>query len=104
MPDEDDETVLKGSVLIFFHCILERQEPMLALVMMLTLIKINKMFPKDYITSRISSTIKQMDSSAEVYLFGSRARGDERKDSDWDLLVLSKKPITLKDEQSVRQN
>ncbi len=60
------------------------------------------MFSKDYITSKISNTIKQLDSSAEVFLFGSRARNEEHNDSDWDLLVLSNKPVTLKDEQAFR--
>ena len=32
-----------------------------------------------------------MDSTAEVWLYGSRARGDARGDSDWDVLVLSNK-------------
>ena len=36
--------------------------------------------------------------SASVYLYGSRARGDNRKDSDWDLLILlDKETITLSD-------
>lgn len=29
-----------------------------------------------------------MEPGAEIYLFGSRARGDHKPDSDWDLLVL----------------
>ncbi|MBN1927261.1 MAG: nucleotidyltransferase domain-containing protein [Prolixibacteraceae bacterium] len=40
---------------------------------------------------RIKSGIKAIDSEAEIYLFGSRARGDNRHDSDWDILVVSSK-------------
>lgn len=40
------------------------------------------------ILSRISNSVHASDPEAEVYLFGSRARGDYRPDSDWDLLVL----------------
>ena len=32
-----------------------------------------------------------------VYLFGSRARGDERPDSDYDLLVVTSKDFSLSD-------
>jgi uncharacterized protein len=37
--------------------------------------------------------INQVDPSAEVYLFGSRARNDYRIDSDWDLLILTEKEV-----------
>ncbi len=60
------------------------------------------MFTRSYITSKISKTIKQIDSTAEVFLFGSRARHEEHKESDWDLLVLSNNPVTIKEEQSIR--
>ncbi len=60
------------------------------------------MFSKKYITSKISTTIKQVDASAEVFLFGSRARNEEHNESDGDLLVLTNKPVTLKEEQSFR--
>lgn len=40
------------------------------------------------IQDRISYTIHDKDPLAEAYLFGSRARGDSRVDSDWDVLIL----------------
>jgi len=59
---------------------------------------------KKLITQKISAKIKEIDASAEIYLFGSRARGDEKPDSDWDILILSKNQITLKDEQKFRHH
>lgn len=40
------------------------------------------------IISKISKSIHSKDPSAEAFLFGSRARGDAREDSDWDVLIL----------------
>jgi predicted nucleotidyltransferase len=40
------------------------------------------------VLSKIKETIKLIDPQAEVILYGSRARGDDRADSDWDLLIL----------------
>ena len=43
-------------------------------------------------TRNISRLIKQrvseLDPTAEVILYGSRARGDDNFDSDWDILIL----------------
>ena len=38
--------------------------------------------------AKTKSAILSVEPDAEVFLFGSRARGDYNKDSDWDLLVL----------------
>ena len=40
------------------------------------------------ILDKISKSIHGNDPEAEAFLFGSRARGDHRKDSDWDILIL----------------
>ena len=42
----------------------------------------------DQIIDRISKSIHHTDYTADVFLFGSRARGDNKKDSDWDILIL----------------
>jgi predicted nucleotidyltransferase len=41
-----------------------------------------------HLATRIRTEIKRIDPKAKVVLFGSRARGDAKKDSDWDLLIL----------------
>jgi len=53
------------------------------------------------IIEKIKSTVAQTDSSAEIILFGSRARGDAKIDSDWDLLIIiNKQKVTREIEQS----
>lgn len=44
------------------------------------------------VLAKIKSAIFKKDPEAEVILFGSRARGEERKNSDWDILILLKTP------------
>ena len=41
-----------------------------------------------HIATRIRTEIKRIDPKAKIVLFGSRARGNAKKDSDWDLLIL----------------
>jgi len=55
------------------------------------------------ILNRIKAGISKVDPGAEVYLYGSRARGDNRQDSDWDILVISpKEKITYEYESDLR--
>jgi len=42
----------------------------------------------DQIKNKIAVTIHEKDPNAVAYLFGSRARGDFKPDSDWDILIL----------------
>ena len=37
----------------------------------------------------VKRSVLEIDPQAEVWLFGSQARGDAREDSDWDFLVLT---------------
>ncbi len=43
---------------------------------------------KSEILKEIKLAVLQIDSNAEVVLFGSRARGDFHEESDWDVLIL----------------
>lgn len=47
------------------------------------------------ILSKIKLQIEEIDPNARIILFGSRARGDARKNSDWDFLILTKKEVTI---------
>jgi uncharacterized protein len=56
------------------------------------------------LTKRIKQELLQIEPEAEIYLFGSRARGDFKSDSDWDVLVLSpQKKITYDYELKLRE-
>jgi len=57
----------------------------------------------DVILKNISSAIRGQDPSAQAYLFGSRARGDHKLNSDWDILILVKnKKVTNEIEDKFR--
>ena len=60
---------------------------------------------KQYITQLIRQKVNEIDNTAEVILYGSRARGDNRRDSDWDVMILLKrKDVDKKVEQTFRHN
>jgi predicted nucleotidyltransferase len=54
------------------------------------------------ILAKIKQAVKRIEPKAKIILFGSRARGDERTDSDWDLLILIPGKADLKKEQEFR--
>ena len=45
-----------------------------------------------------------IDPKAQVIIFGSRARGDAKKESDWDILILTDYPVSTEIERSFRNN
>ena len=42
----------------------------------------------EVIKENITKAIHRQDPTAQAFLFGSRARGDNKPDSDWDILIL----------------
>ena len=56
----------------------------------------------EHISRLIRDSIHFLDPQAEVILYGSRARGDERSDSDWDILILTNYPVDLETERKFR--
>lgn len=60
----------------------------------------NKKF--HHIAQEIRQYVNAVDPTAEVILYGSRARGDERHDSDWDILILTDEQADLSVERQFR--
>ncbi len=58
---------------------------------------------EEIIRTKIKEQIRYYNSDAEVLLFGSHARGDYRKDSDWDILILlNQADVCREDEKTYR--
>ncbi len=54
------------------------------------------------IANRIRQAVSTVDPDAEVILYGSRVRGDERPDSDWDIIVLTNYEVDVQKEREFR--
>lgn len=54
------------------------------------------------ISNKVKETVLSIDKDAQVILFGSRARGDHRKDSDWDMLILTNRKVDGKFKREIR--
>lgn len=60
---------------------------------------------KQHILQLIRQKVSEIDNTAEVILYGSRARGDNKRDSDWDVMILLKRNnVDKKTEQTFRHN
>jgi predicted nucleotidyltransferase len=53
--------------------------------------------------AKCRDSIRSLDPSVEIILYGSRARGDANAESDYDLLILTDGEATLKREDSFRR-
>ena len=51
---------------------------------------------------KIKNAVTELDPDARIILFGSRARGDFGKDSDWDLLILTRIPASEENKRNIR--
>jgi predicted nucleotidyltransferase len=58
---------------------------------------------KDFL-QKIKQQVLKEDKQASVILFGSRARGDNKPDSDWDVLILLTKERSTELERKLRDN
>lgn len=60
---------------------------------------------KQHIIQLIRQKVSELDNTAEVILYGSRARGDNKRDSDWDVMILlNRKKVDKKVEQTYRHH
>lgn len=52
----------------------------------------------------LKRAVLKHEANAKVILYGSRARGDGKEDSDWDLLVLTNKKLDVKTEGRIHDS
>lgn len=51
----------------------------------------------------VKETVAEIDQDARVILFGSRARGDFRAESDWDFLILTREEASWELQDKIRE-
>jgi predicted nucleotidyltransferase len=57
---------------------------------------------RDQLTYQVKRSIKNIDPKASIYLYGSKARGDDSPSSDWDFLILTSKDATEENKKEIR--
>ena len=94
--DKLARTVLRGRKLPG-QCIFKEKTKLLDFIIFATMKE-----KTNTISQLIRRTIDSIDPKAKVILYGSRARGDEHADSDWDILILTDYPVDLETENKFR--
>jgi len=62
------------------------------------------MVHRSTIFNLVKHAVHEVDNDAKIILFGSRARGDSRKDSDWDFLILLNQKVSPEIERKIIDN
>jgi len=57
---------------------------------------------KEIVLAMIKKQVREIDPLADIILYGSRARGDARPDSDWDILILVNSTADIETEKIFR--
>ena len=57
---------------------------------------------RDQLTYKVKRSVKNIDPNASIYLFGSKARGDDSPYSDWDFLILTSMDANEKYKKQIR--
>jgi predicted nucleotidyltransferase len=60
------------------------------------------MIDKETLLKRVKTAIQDLVPGAEIILYGSRAMGTARPDSDWDFLVLLPMPVSKTIEMKIK--
>jgi len=59
--------------------------------------------PENHWLYGLKAEIQKIEPTAQLILYGSRARGDAKPDSDWDLLLLTEKPkLSFEERMKIR--
>ena len=58
---------------------------------------------KKRLLKRVKRAVRRVEPTAEVWLYGSRARGEAGAESDWDFLVLLDGPVDRAQKKRIRR-
>lgn len=61
------------------------------------------MTDRDYILKKVKNTVLSFDESAEIMLYGSRAKDTASADSDWDFLILTEEEYDYHIKREIRR-
>ena len=56
---------------------------------------------QENLLQKVKNAILELEPEAEIFLFGSRARGDFNEESDWDLLIILPGKITFERKSAI---